>query len=111
MRVQARADIDRALQLNPELAEGWAAGGLCHVQRAGEQVAAIEALEKALAINPGLINASNWLQAAYQSAGRQGEALRVLEDMIERDPLYPPAIGNAFFAFASAASMNRLERY
>ena len=99
VRAQARRDIDRALQLNPELAEGWAASGLYYIQRPGEQDEAIDALEKALAINPSLIDASNWLQIAYGTAGRLGDAFRILDEMVERDPLYPPAIGNAFSAF------------
>ncbi|HLF29402.1 MAG TPA: hypothetical protein VI566_00040 [Xanthomonadales bacterium] len=98
---QAKRDIDQALQLNPDLAEGWAALGMYHLQRPGAQDEAIDALEKARAINPSLIDASNWLGIAYKAAGRLGDSLRVLDDMIERDPLYPPAIGNAVTAFGN----------
>ena len=54
----------------------------------------ISALEKALSINPNLINASNWLTLAYWSVNRVTESMALLDDMVERDPLYKPAFGN-----------------
>jgi len=109
VQVQAKRDIDRALHLSPDLAEGWAASGLYHIQRPGKEDEAVDNLEKALSINPSLIDASNWLQIAYGRAGRLGDALRVLEDMVERDPLYPPAVGNAFFLFAQRGMYEKAE--
>ena len=52
---QARLFIDQALRLDPELAEAWAGLGLYHYGRPGEVDSGIEALEKALALNPNLI--------------------------------------------------------
>lgn len=66
---------------------------------------AIEALNKALALNPNLINASNWLHNSLQDAGRPADAQRVVLDMIDRDPLYRPGIRNAINNF------NRFGRY
>ncbi|MEJ8569575.1 tetratricopeptide repeat protein [Elongatibacter sediminis] len=93
--IQARLYLDKALQLDPELAEGWSAMGLYHINRPGESPQGIEALQKALAINPNLIDASNWLQIAYGNIGDNARALQILEGMVERDPLYPPGFGNA----------------
>jgi len=104
---RAKSDIEKALQLDQDLAEAWAALGLYHVQRPGEHDEAIDALEKARAINPSLIDVSNWLQIAYSSAGRISDSLKLLEDMIERDPLYPPAVGNAFGAFIGRGLLER----
>ncbi len=92
---QAKLYLDKALQLDPELAEAWAGLGLYHNARIGEQVQAVEALQKALSINPNLINARNWLYIAYSSQGNPGEAMAVVEGMIEMDPLYRPGIANA----------------
>jgi tetratricopeptide (TPR) repeat protein len=69
--------------------------GLYHSDHPGEYPQAIDALQKSLAINPNLIDASNWLQIAYGSTGENVKALHILEDMVQRDPLYPPGFGNA----------------
>jgi len=92
---QAKLYIDKALQLDPQQAEAWSALGLYHINRPGEMPQAIEALDKALAINPNLIDASNWLQIAYGALGDNLRAMQILEDMVERDPLYPPGFNNA----------------
>jgi TolB-like protein/Tfp pilus assembly protein PilF len=92
---QARLYIDKALQLDPEQAEAWAALGLYHNSRIGEYELAIEALDKALSINPNLINAHNWLYISHNSQGNPGEALRMVDEMIEMDPLYRPGVANA----------------
>jgi len=92
---QAKLYIDKALQLDPEQAEAWAALGLYHNNRPGELPQSIKALEKALSINPNLIDASNWLQIAYGTLGDNTRSLQILEDMVLRDPLYPPGFNNA----------------
>jgi TolB-like protein/Flp pilus assembly protein TadD len=94
-RSQSKLYLDKALQLDPELAEGWAGMGLYHANGIGENEQAIEVLGKALEINPNLIDASNWLQIAYGALGDNTRALEVVEDMVERDPLYPPGFSNA----------------
>ncbi len=93
--VQGKLYIDQALRLDPEQAEAWAALGLYHTNRPGESPDAIKALDKALAINPNLIDASNWLQIAHGQLGDNAKALAILEGMVEQDPLYPPGFVNA----------------
>jgi len=103
---QAKLYIDQALRLDPDQPEALAALGLYHMNRPGENDQAIEALERALEINPNLVNAANWLQSSYADADRLPEALSILESLRERDPLYRPGIANlnAFYVF-----QNRLE--
>jgi len=91
---QARLFIDQALRLDPELAEGWAALGLLYQSQPGAQQKSIEALERALAINPGLIDAGNWLNNAYIATAQPARSLQLLEDIVRRDPLYKPGVGN-----------------
>jgi TolB-like protein/Tfp pilus assembly protein PilF len=91
---QAKLYIDQALRLDPGDAEAWAGLGLYYLNRPGKTAESIEALDKALSINPNLVDASNWLQAAYGRAGRLAEAMRILEQLVERDPLYRPGISN-----------------
>jgi TolB-like protein len=95
----AKGYIDKALLLDPGLAEAWAALGLYYLGLPSSHNEAIEALERALSINPNLIDASNWLQIAYGYAGQTGKVLPMLEDMLERDPLYRPVIGNAILEY------------
>ena len=95
----AKPYLDKALELDPESAEAWAGIGLYHTNRPTEDPLAIEPLEKALAINPSLIDASNWLQITYGGLGDKLRALEILEDMVERDPMYPPGYGNLVAAY------------
>ncbi|MCH8916827.1 MAG: hypothetical protein IIC52_02125 [Proteobacteria bacterium] len=96
---QAKLFIDRALELDPQLAEGWASLGLYHNRRTTEHEQAIDALTKALSINPNLIDASNWLQLTLASSGDPLAAMHILEDMTEKDPLHRPAFDNAVRTF------------
>ncbi|NOR19531.1 MAG: hypothetical protein GQ538_05530 [Xanthomonadales bacterium] len=96
---QAKILLDKSVILDPQLAEGWAGLGLYYIGQPSAHFQAIEALEKSLSINPNLIDASNWLQIAYGYAGMTGKVLPILEDMLERDPLFRPAIGNAILEF------------
>jgi len=91
---QSKLYIDQALRLDPELAEGWAALGLYHEGQPGEQKRGIAELEKALALNAGMINAANWLNNAYIRDNQPAKAMALLEDVMRRDPLYKPGLGN-----------------
>jgi len=93
---QAKLYLDKALALDPNLAEAWAGLGLYYYRQptGAEQVKAIETLEKALAINPGIIDASNWLRNTLMTLGRPAEAYDVTMGMMARDPLYRAGIGN-----------------
>jgi len=93
-QTQAKLYLDQALRLDPQQAEALAGLGLYYINIPGRTSQAIKELEQALAINPNLINASNWLQNAYGSAGRLGESRQILEQMMEKDPLYRPGIAN-----------------
>ncbi len=91
---QGKLYIDKALQLDPQSAEALAGLGLFHLNRPTENQLAIKPLEKALEINPSMIDASNWLQLAYGNLGENVRALEILEQMVERDPMYTPGLGN-----------------
>jgi len=91
---QSKLFIDKSLQLDPNLAEGWAALGLYHYDRPGEIEQGIAALEKALELNPGLIDAANWLNNAYIQSNQPAKALKLLQGIVQRDPLYRPGFSN-----------------
>ena len=96
---QGKRFVDRALELDENLAEGWAALGLYYANRPSEYELGVEALTKALALNPNLIDASNWLSIALSSLGDMSAQLQLIEDMTERDPLYRPGFGNGVQTF------------
>jgi len=114
-----KQDLDQALGLDAGLAEAWAGIGLYYLnERPGDYPAAIRALKKALAINPGLIDASNWRQLAYEDSGREDKAPVILEDMVKRDPLYRPGVNNIAGRYAVVGRseeafdlLNRVESY
>jgi TolB-like protein len=104
----AKPHFDRALELDSGLVEGIAGLGLYHDMVLEDSEAAIGLLEKALAINPNLINAQNWLQNALGATGRFNESLTIVEQILERDPLYRPAIVNASGAYFRSGSFEKL---
>jgi TolB-like protein len=115
---QAKLYLDKALQLDPELAEAWAGLGLYHNNRVGEFPESVVALEKALSINPNLINARNWLLGSHAFMGNADEALLIVDDMIALDPLYRPGIANAIMFYnqfgqqeKSLALLDRVEPF
>jgi TolB-like protein/Tfp pilus assembly protein PilF len=96
---QAKPFIDRALEIDPQLAEAWAGLGLYYNGLPSRHEEAIDALTKALGLNPNLIDASNWLYIAFGNIGEEASSLALIEDMTERDPLYRPAFGNGVQKF------------
>lgn len=106
---RAKRYIDQSLRLDPDLAEAWAGLGLYNTNGAQDTDAAIDALVKALSINPNLIDASNWLQIALIGAGDVAGAMKILEELVERDPLYRPAFGNAIQMFNNFGQPEKAE--
>jgi len=95
--VQAKLYLDKALLLDENLAEAWAGLGLYYTGPPAVPSKGIPLLEKALSINPNLINAANWLTLSYWSVNRATESMALLDAIAERDPLYTPAIVNRVF--------------
>ena len=90
----AKPLFDKSIELDPGLAEGYAGLGLYYQDNDNQFEKSIEMLEKALAINPGLINALNWLHSALAFTGELARSGEISEQILERDPLYRPAINN-----------------
>ena len=90
---QAKIMLDQALLLDPESAEAWAGRGL-YLTSMGDHEKASEALRRALAINPNLVNARSWLASALYLAGDLDGSFRARQEVLVRDPLYLPGIYN-----------------
>jgi TolB-like protein/cytochrome c-type biogenesis protein CcmH/NrfG len=98
----AKARFDRALQLDPNQAEAMAGMGLYYYNSQLDYDSGIAWLEKALVINPNLINASVWLSTALGARGELRQALQILEAAFARDPLHPPTYNNLAQHYAAA---------
>jgi len=101
--------IDSALELDPNHADAWAALGLYYGKDTATLEDSIDALAKALELNPNSIDASNWLQISLSDVGDLTGALEILEEMTNRDPLYRPAFSNAMQMFNSAGQPEKAE--
>jgi len=91
----ARLIVDRAIAIDPSLAEAHAVSGLImggEWDRSNEEEVAV--LEHALSLNPNLDNTRNWLSTAYGEASRNDESRALLEAVVERDPMFGPAFNN-----------------
>ncbi len=101
--------IDNALKLDPNHADAWSALGLYYGKDTATLEDSIDALAKALELNPNSIDASNWLQISLSQIGDLTGALEILEEMTNRDPLYRPAFTNAMQKFNSAGQPEKAE--
>ena len=106
---EAKLYLDQALRLDPEQPEALAGMGLYFSNIPGESDQNIDYLERAIAINPNLVNAMNWLQIAYGNAGRQKEAIAIAEKIVEYDPLYRPGLNNLFLVYTARLDLDKAQ--
>lgn len=108
---ESQAYVDRALELQPALAEAHAAQGLLLIMGQEANFAAAEdALRRALDLDPNLVIAYNWLGTAISSQGRTREGNAVQEQALEIDPLNPVINTNVANRYASQGDFRRAEK-
>jgi TolB-like protein/Flp pilus assembly protein TadD len=83
---KAQMMIEKALELDPESAEAFAALGLARWQ-IGQMDAAESALRQAVELNEDYIPAQLWLAGVLGQQGRYPEEHLVLQQALQRDPL------------------------
>jgi TolB-like protein/Flp pilus assembly protein TadD len=89
----AGAAIEKALAIDDQLAEAYAAKGLLESGNskffggAENNAAAAAAFERAIELNPNLANSYVWYAALHQAEGRIEEAIDMLTTAMEIDPL------------------------
>jgi TolB-like protein/Flp pilus assembly protein TadD len=83
---KAQAMIEKALAIDPESAEAFAALGLARWQ-IGQMDAAESALRQAIELNEDYIPAQLWLAGVLGEQGRYPEEHLVLQQAMQRDPL------------------------
>ncbi len=86
---QAQEHLARALELDPESAIAHCARGVLAINQDLDAGAAITALARAVALDPRLVPARQYLAEALSIAGRDPEALAIIESAIELEPVSP----------------------
>ena len=85
----ARAAAARALELDPDLAEGHTSLGFVLQYHDWDWDRADAAYRRAIALNPGYATARQWYADFLTGMGRLGEAFAEVERAVELDPLSP----------------------
>ena len=105
----ARPLLDKALRIDSRLAEAHAISGLIlSAENASPEVAAAR-LRHALELNPNLDDARNWLAAELGDLGLATEARALLEEVVERDPMYPPAFKNLITDYSGTGEFDKVD--
>ncbi len=107
-----KRQIDQALGMDPNLAEGYAALGLYQLDD-GKFKSAIEALERSVALNPNLTDVYNWLGLMYNFERLNEPRKQILfyKTAYEIDPLNPFTIVNRAWASAIEGNYEEAEYY
>jgi Flp pilus assembly protein TadD len=107
---RARAAFERALVLQPDLAEANNDLGALLAQD-GDLDAAIARFRAALASTPAYPDALNNLGYALLLTGHDDEARALYEKALVLQPDFPEALNNLGLLFGRAGDMDRAERY
>ena len=86
----ARDEIDKAIQLDPKLAEAYVTRGVGNYylpsQMGGGPELAIKDFDKAISLDPSLANAYLWKGVALRKMNKNAEARDALQRALELDP-------------------------
>jgi len=89
--IRSGALIDRALAVQPELAEAHAVRGLSYSVAWRDQDA-LHSLDQAIAINPGIAEFHLWRGHALRTLGRIKESQDAVNQALTLDPLHPSVL-------------------
>jgi len=109
-KIRAREAFERALVVQPDLAEANNDLGALLAQE-GDIDSAISRFRAALASMPDYPDALNNLGYSLLLAGRDQEARTLYEKALALQPDFPEALNNLGLLFGRAGDMNRAERY
>lgn len=90
---RAEEAVNRALELDPNLAEAHASLGLLYSNR-HQGSAAIRKLKRAVELQPSYVEAHNWLSWNYQLLGQPVKALESAKKAVNLNPLSPESVSN-----------------
>ena len=104
----SEALLDRALAADPELAEAHATRGYLLLENNNCE-AALLSFEKALALNPGLVEAIHWSALCLTYSGRMRESLQLEQRAHHLDPLHAAVftvLGDLKFTYGMKVDLN-----
>jgi len=84
---KARAAAEKALALDPNLAEAHASLGLVYLEADHDSARAESEMRRAVELNPNYATAYHWLGNILAYLGRDQEAAQAMERALELDPL------------------------
>ncbi len=87
---KVQEQIDKAIAVDPQLPDAWVLKAWVRYWRDAvrrDRAGTMDDLRQALELEPGNVRASEWLAQVLGETGQRDEAVRVLEEAIERDPL------------------------
>ena len=102
----AEEAVQRALALEPDLAEAHASLGLLHGNRRDGPAAARQ-LERAVELRPSYAEAHNWLSWLNLLLGNGEQALRSAARAVELDPLSSEAVSNLALSALTVGDFER----
>ena len=89
---KARSLVKKALEINPNLAEAYAALGFIQQRYDWNYDEAEKSFKKAIELKPNLINAYLWLILNYSNQGKSDEALNYAKKAVEIEPTMTTAL-------------------
>lgn len=92
-QTEAIEDFNRAIDLNPNLAEAFCNLGIAY-RSVGDLPAALVAYERAIEITPSMVEAYCNKGVALKEAGRLEESIRTLKQAVSISPDHPETHGN-----------------
>ena len=95
---RAREAAEKALALDPQLADAHLAMGWIHISYDWDWAAADASFREALDLEPGNAQALRYASSQALTFGRWNEAIDLANKAIERDPLRPSNVGLALLA-------------
>ncbi|MGI9263980.1 MAG: tetratricopeptide repeat protein [Gammaproteobacteria bacterium] len=108
----AKAAIDRALILDPDLSEGWTAKGLyLDLTETDKEDEVLELFERAVALNPSNSRALIELAWSYELANRRDDGERMMLRAYEVDPLSPVVVRALAIAYKAVGDDDRSEEF
>jgi TolB-like protein/Tfp pilus assembly protein PilF len=105
-----RAAIDRAFELRPGLVRAKAAEGLYLMTlRSPDFESAAEILREAIAGDPSMSDAYNWLGGALSALGKDDDAFALTEQGVRIDPMHPSLAVNLASGYDRKGEPERAE--
>ncbi|MFN2431794.1 MAG: adenylate/guanylate cyclase domain-containing protein [Gemmatimonadota bacterium] len=106
---RARQEVERALALEPELAEALATRGHLRARVDHAWESALADFRRAIELAPSYVSAYHWYGIALTELGRLDEALRIFRRAVELDPLAPAVHGSYATALWLSGDFDRAE--